>query len=175
VLRPLSVPTRLVLPVITAILLLLAGCLGSGPGDGTDGPPPGEPDGAGDEAQEGSPLEELPLVPDELVHGVHWLEERVLGDAGVIGYVFDEQSREVIAGATVIVQCHLEGIGLPVSPQVANTDENGRFAVPLGEMACDQLSYQALKPGYLPHDPLDSAPGEAAGQYLVFIGLQPSD
>jgi hypothetical protein len=164
----------LVLPLITAMLLLLAGCLGSGPGESTGSPSPGEPGGPdGEDPSEDSPLDELPMVPDDLVHGVHWLQERLLGDAGVVGYVFDEQSREVIAGATVIVQCHLEGLGLPVSPQVASTDENGRFAVPAMGPMCDQLSYQALKPGYLPHDPLDSEPAKSSGQYLVLIGLDP--
>lgn len=148
---------------------MFSGCLSGG--DSSAGP---TGDASGDEPEE-TEQDSLSEALEPVAPFVEQLPEVLIGDGGPVGYVLENETLEPLQGVQVVAQCHGEGLSLPTGAQVATTDETGRFLFdaggPLG--ACEEITYQAVEPGYRPADPLTSGRLEPGKQYFVVLTLEP--
>lgn len=156
---------------LLALLLgvaLLSGCLS---GEDSSAGPPADPNGDSEPADDPDRLAE---TVESLGPFVEQLPEVLFGDGGAVGYVLDGDSYERIEGAQVIAQCQREGLSLPTGPQIATTDDTGRFLFDAGGSLddCTKVTYQALKPGYVLTGSLSSGQLDPGTQYLVILTLE---
>lgn len=179
-LRPGPRPEVLLGVLLVGVLFVAAvsaGCLGPGPTNGSSGPSGGEDHGDSPENEHGpSDQDDLPRrIPEQATSGVQTLADMILHNGGAVGHVFDEHTRELIEGASVVAQCHVPGLEVPLGADIAETDQDGRFAFPAGPplSACKEVTYTVVMEGYTQAQSLSSDPLEPGTQHFVLIGMSP--